>query len=658
MGIKFLAGYVRKSPEVAESWDGAYKLRNTRLVIDGGGLLYLFLENGDPGDARCGGQYADYYARACTFFGVFERYRVRPLVVFDGVSSTLKEDNLLDRCQERLKKLETISESPTGRSSYSPPPLWARTILLEALIDCQVSFVRTDGEADETIAALGYHWRCPILTGDSDFFVCDLPGGVINFDRDFHPCTSPKKVLFRRALFLAALSKLPRLSSHSEDSIGALLELAGALAGNDFVSHSDVQSLYSQKGKASHPLVESLIWMLDKLQVHTKAEAMEKFRELLPVPILDGIHHSLEMYILHPDVSSQRALSYLSVEHLQSSFSMDAGKVDESDQLTTHLPGWLMERYHLGLLPPLSVLASLQAPCVIAACIESFDHGASSVVNRPLRALSYALLSVDGGSVPELVRVAGSSKAQIEKCAPCRTIPGYEGYVPLVGNVSSIDIDERRKLLLLALHSHTESVNHIPVTFQLVVASLRYLWSRMKDSDCRNQPPILARHLKVLLVSLVIGCPDAVHSELPCFDTDCTVESLKKVLSHWSDTDAGADADPEPPAPGYARLSRGSYYHGRVDSKVVHIFNVWQRIIRLSQILNCLLKEPFPPLRLRYLYDGVRCYTMYSDRTLDDVFKAAPHRHLGVLQQLWFATTAELIGFSESQPPSSSKRVI
>ncbi|KAJ3597690.1 hypothetical protein NHX12_001207 [Muraenolepis orangiensis] len=56
--------------------------------------------------------------------------------------------------------------------------MWNQT----TLIDMAVPLVKCIGEADCELAALASEWRCPVLSRDSDFYIFDLPAGVLPLD--------------------------------------------------------------------------------------------------------------------------------------------------------------------------------------------------------------------------------------------------------------------------------------------------------------------------------------------------------------------------------------------------------------------------------------------------------------------------------------------
>ncbi|KAG7283698.1 hypothetical protein CRUP_020471 [Coryphaenoides rupestris] len=113
--------------------------RDSRLVVDGNNLVHhlYFTSNLDQNH---GGQYLAFQAQVRTFFTNLDVCGVEPYVLMDGSS---------------------------GDTTLS---------------DMNVPQVKCFGEADCQVAALAREWRCPVLSKDSDFYIFDLPEGLLLLD--------------------------------------------------------------------------------------------------------------------------------------------------------------------------------------------------------------------------------------------------------------------------------------------------------------------------------------------------------------------------------------------------------------------------------------------------------------------------------------------
>ena len=100
MGVYGLAKYVEGCESTLLT---NIELTNTRVIIDGNGLLYhlYFQNNNNRLDYRCGGQYSQFHDRIVTFFRSLEQNGVEPFVLLDGVPDP--SGNKSETSRERLQ---------------------------------------------------------------------------------------------------------------------------------------------------------------------------------------------------------------------------------------------------------------------------------------------------------------------------------------------------------------------------------------------------------------------------------------------------------------------------------------------------------------------------------------------------------------------------
>lgn len=116
MGIEGLAGYVSKDPGAKKAWESDFKLKDTRLVVDGNNFLRSLvfssgIKTGEP-DLRHGGQYADLHRRTVNFFTDLRLNGVAAIVVFDGVHDyNFKLSTIRKHQNKRLKSVARMASS-------------------------------------------------------------------------------------------------------------------------------------------------------------------------------------------------------------------------------------------------------------------------------------------------------------------------------------------------------------------------------------------------------------------------------------------------------------------------------------------------------------------------------------------------------------------
>ena len=99
----------------------------------------------------------------------------------DGGSGTsdIRLETLMDRARGKVQK--THDAALTGEMMGILPPL-TKLVFQQTLNDLKVPLVMCFGEADGQLAALAKEWRCPVLSRDTDFYIFDLPGGLLHLD--------------------------------------------------------------------------------------------------------------------------------------------------------------------------------------------------------------------------------------------------------------------------------------------------------------------------------------------------------------------------------------------------------------------------------------------------------------------------------------------
>ena len=156
------------------------------VVIDGNNvckrLYHLRLKH----TWHYGGEYSKFRVTAMDFFqtSVHQYYR-KPIVVFDGIDSDhdLKKQTKHRRREDGLKAMRDVQADVADKNSV--PPLHVKDVFMAVLRELDIEFHVSDSdrEADGVIAALANHYKCPVLSSDSDFFIFELEHGFIHFDR-------------------------------------------------------------------------------------------------------------------------------------------------------------------------------------------------------------------------------------------------------------------------------------------------------------------------------------------------------------------------------------------------------------------------------------------------------------------------------------------
>ncbi len=84
--------------------------------------------------------------------------------------------------QRIIARNRIIAKLEPKRESVAP--LFLIHVFLDALREMRLKFYVADGEADRDIMSLANHFKCPVLSMDSDFYVFNLEGGFIPLTKD------------------------------------------------------------------------------------------------------------------------------------------------------------------------------------------------------------------------------------------------------------------------------------------------------------------------------------------------------------------------------------------------------------------------------------------------------------------------------------------
>ena len=175
MGVKNLNSLLQRSQIYQD-----IPFKDSKLVVDGNNLAHhlYFMANLDQNH---GGEYQAYQTRVKAFFTALADCGIRPYVVMDGGSGTsdIKLQTIMDRAKQKVTRAHDAAL--TGKKNGILPIL-SMVVFEQTLCYMDVPLAKCIGEADCELAALASEWRCPVLSKDSDFFIFNLPAGLLHLD--------------------------------------------------------------------------------------------------------------------------------------------------------------------------------------------------------------------------------------------------------------------------------------------------------------------------------------------------------------------------------------------------------------------------------------------------------------------------------------------
>jgi len=550
MGIRGLTSFIDDHPELLTD----FHLHSTRIIIDGNNL-YHFLYYYHHIPCEYSGDY-DQFARCCdAFFTALDSCNITPYVVFDGAYAAdgNKFETSLARARERVHMSNIVAH---GRRAKLLPIL-THSCFVHVLQRLGVQYVTCDFEADHQIAALARHWNCPVLTNDSDFFVYDIPAGVILLDYLNLRCRVPhgrlkhqsevvQRYLEAQIFYCQKFMKFLRIDNHS------LVVLFATLLGNDIVDGRNFDSFFShiklpkihkhsQSSHRNRKIAGLTAWLQS---VPTASDAVAYILTKLPQnrqkSVGTLIELSLECYCepksdLHEyfDVNNERK------KYVVRSFGECV------------LPEWFLASVCCGSIPTamLNILASRRV--MLLSQIEASAELSSYRCSQKLRQIAYGIalsinnppadgISCHAACVNEFDREGKTLKmCSVE---PSSQLSGKP--LPCLTEVGHIDRRQRFLLLLEALDTSVGCVFDVMIPdTQFLVAVLRY-WIQHASTK------VSSLHVHALLLcSLKLGALDPYFliapqsktvSEAVCHST-WFLESKKSQLPILSDLTVADD---------------------------------------------------------------------------------------------------------------------
>ena len=183
MGIKGLLELINENKDSVCT--KAVSLKG-KLIIDGNGVLHQLYVTHEL-EWTSGGCYDDQHKVIVDFFTALTSSGVQPVVIMgEGVSET----NLVHTVNRRNQSIQDMPEElkmchlDVNHPKFIPHhlPLLAREVFATSLKGIDVPVYVADGQAHNTAVSLANHYKCPVLTNNTNYCVSGIAGGVIILD--------------------------------------------------------------------------------------------------------------------------------------------------------------------------------------------------------------------------------------------------------------------------------------------------------------------------------------------------------------------------------------------------------------------------------------------------------------------------------------------
>lgn len=177
MGVKGLKTFVEDNDDLLIK---NYELHDTTVIVDASNLISRLIHQSES--RKCSNM-AEYERSVGNLFDCFRLCNVKPILVFDGDKTRFKDERKVQA--KHLQALERFQEYMLSNKRYS-----RNLILCSAATQTFKSIATELGheivqcvyEADLDVAKLSQTLGCPVMSNDTDFYLINLPSGLISID--------------------------------------------------------------------------------------------------------------------------------------------------------------------------------------------------------------------------------------------------------------------------------------------------------------------------------------------------------------------------------------------------------------------------------------------------------------------------------------------
>ena len=381
-----------------------------RLVIDGSNLCHkLYYQNAL--EWTLGGDYPGFYKVVSTFFSKLQELDIKFDLILDGIN--YKNEKTATVRQRREETYTQIRQHQQGRAVSKrfegALPLLAKLVFMDALQDADIPFHIVDGDADPEIVAVANFRRCPVLAGDSDFYIFNIKGGYITLQHFFEALKKNEIEGIAEIEVYDVTSFAKQFNLKDLD----LRLLIPAILGNDFLEPVQYPGLDSPKA------------IIDSINCH---------------PTAKGFVDTLKNRVLRKRINDNltKAVVLYNDERLQN-----------PEELSTvnklHLPKWILDRYRKGCFAPQMVSAIVTRKWILPVVVDDITLESSHCISLRIRQYIYGILIQLQQPVQEVMR---------DKAGTNLTCKSTEPVIPkLPLTLNKISVTEATEILCYELYS-------------------------------------------------------------------------------------------------------------------------------------------------------------------------------------------------------------
>lgn len=241
MGVRGLNSFIESNDALL---DRGHHLHDTYIIVDAPNLVGVLARQSQKHERRdlFGGDMVQFGRYVMKFFDNLRICKITPVLVFDGAQAHHQNNSKTEEKHKRALErfLRVMSISKLGRGDFVLPASITNVFRCVA-VDKDIKIVQAMYEADPEVARIAHQLKCPVASNDSDFFLMDLPYGLIpisSLDHEhiqrFESTIDNSKQSY--SYIECSIFKQENFAKYLPELDIRNLPLLGILAGNDFVA--------------------------------------------------------------------------------------------------------------------------------------------------------------------------------------------------------------------------------------------------------------------------------------------------------------------------------------------------------------------------------------------------------------------------------------
>ncbi|KAL2715340.1 hypothetical protein V1478_015038 [Vespula squamosa] len=661
MGIPGLTTYILNH---SEQFLRSFDLHDTYLVIDGNNITCQLYTCCKKCNSAFGGDYDIYAEYVRHFFWKLEKCNITPLVLLDGGYENRKMKTIMKRLHEKYQAVESFTLSNENNANVFP--IFMFHIFKSILKEMNIRFIQCLFEADNAIASVAKLLNCPVLSGDSDFYIYGalyIPYYTLqNYIRKWRKYVIPCKI-YKVETFVNTFNGLTE----------SLLPLAATLLGNDYIQQYEFKNFYKtiklpNIGRININLQQCRIeGTLNWLSKHTLNEAICLIMKTVPQENKRRMLRAIEMIINeYTNISISQYINILDqlgfskedtdkitsqntknnckfqtdISDLVRELAKEYQDMNECDLETindafiNNLPSWFINEFCEGSLTNYFMNILMHKLYIYPVQMEDYHQLSSVFISEKIINVIYTLLKSGFEQTTKPSEYITRGQNNQLSHYPLKYIDNIGSYkIPFLHNLRKIPINVRKEIYDNTLDIQHDFIVKFPENWRLYIATAKYWIDNLPKLKSDTHIYALLFAMLHHIIDLKIGYCRSMHifenkykkklEAIKSSKQKNLVQNNFFLLDHFTEIsiiealNEITECDCLILAPFFISNSnmeiKLQQNPKNFKRSVVHIFAQFQSCLKHSIDLNALLGYPYQLTKVSDMFNGTLLYNLYNN---------------------------------------------